>query len=50
LKNAGFSIEFQESWGFIPVDRKFPFLKEKINLLAKKLNLGDVIFVIARKL
>lgn len=49
IENTGFDIIFKESWGFIPIDKKFPLIKKYLNKLAKKFNFGDVIFMMAKK-
>jgi len=50
IKQTGFTIVFQESWGFIPIGTRFPKLKKWLDKKVKQLNLGDVICIVAEKL
>ncbi|MBN2652212.1 MAG: class I SAM-dependent methyltransferase [Spirochaetales bacterium] len=49
LRDHGFQIEFQESWGFIPIDSRLRFVKKLADRYAKRFNRGDVICVVAKK-
>lgn len=49
LTISGFKPLFIESWGSIPIDSKFKFLKSLSDKYAKKLDKGDVQFILAKK-
>lgn len=49
LTMTGFKPIFIESWGSIPIDSKFKFLKPLSDKYAKKLDKGDVQFILAKK-
>jgi 2-polyprenyl-3-methyl-5-hydroxy-6-metoxy-1,4-benzoquinol methylase/ribosomal protein S27E len=49
LKMTGFNPVFIESWGSIPIDSRFKFLKPISDRFAKKFDKGDVQFILAKK-
>ncbi len=49
LNISGFEPIFIESWGSIPIDSKLSFLKPITDKLVKRLDKGDVQFVLAKK-
>lgn len=51
LKNVGFQIEKTVSWGAIPIEKNPSKIVKKItDSIVKKLNIGDVMLILCRKL